>query len=85
MPTKLPHLRLEIICLKSKSKCTQAFCVALEGVKKHRQRKEEARKERNLSRVQRSSEHHLPPELTYEAVFHKVCLNRLPSVAFGSS
>lgn len=68
-------------CLKSKSKRTQAFCVAHEGVKKFGQTKEEKRKERNLALVQRSSEDHLSPELIYEAVFHKVCLN---SNFFGS-
>lgn len=81
MPTKLSHLCLEISLSEVQEQMHSGLCVAHEGVKKHWQRKEEARKERNLSLVQRSSEHHLPPELTYEAVFHKVCLNRLPSVA----
>lgn len=73
MPAKLTHLDLEI-SLKSKSKCIQAFCVAPESVKKHRQRKEEASEGGNLAVVQGSAEHYLSPKFTYGAAFHKVCI-----------
>lgn len=81
MPPKLSHLHLATSLSEVQEQMHSGLLCRMWRCKECWQRKEEKRKERNLALVQRSSVDHLPPELTYEAVFHKICLN---SSFFGS-
>lgn len=81
MPAKLSHPHLETSLSEVEEQMHSGLLCCTWRCKKALAKKRGDKKGKNLALVQRGSEDHLPPELTYEAVFHKVYLN---SSFFGS-